>query len=59
MQPTKYNEAIAIKGEVALNDEVTFYVRWGDIIARIAVFLSILALLNAFVKARIKKGDEA
>lgn len=59
LQPTKYNEAIAIKGEVALNDEVTFYVRWGDIIARIAVFLSILALLNAFVKARIKKGDEA
>lgn len=55
-QATSYNEPIAIKGEVTLNQEITFYVRWGDIIARIAGFISILALLNAFVKGRISKG---
>ncbi len=57
-QLTSYDEPIAIKGEVHLNQEITFYVRWGDIIARIAMFLSIISLLNAFVKARIKKGEE-
>ena len=57
-QTTVYNEPIAIKSSVSLNEEITFYVRWGDIIARIAGFLSILALLNAFVKGRISKGQE-
>lgn len=56
-QATAYNEAIAIKGEVRLNKEVTFYVRWGDIIARVALFVSILALLNAFVKGRISASE--
>ena len=50
---TKYGEAIAIKNKIMLNDVITFYVRWGDLIGRIAIFLSILLLLNAFVKSRV------
>ncbi len=50
---TKYDEAIAIKDKILLNDAITFYVRWGDLIGRIAIFLSILLLLNAFVKGRL------
>ncbi len=56
LQPTQYNEAIAIRGTLTLNDEVTFYVQWRDFIARIALFLSVVLLLNAFVKRRLKKG---
>ncbi len=50
LQATRYNEATAIKGEIQLNDVITFYVRWGDLIARIAVFLSILLVLNSLSK---------
>jgi len=50
---TKYDEAVAIKDKILLNDRITFYVRWGDLIGRIAIFLSILLLLNAFVKGRL------
>jgi len=51
LQPTRYNEAVAIKGTVRLNDQVTFYVRWGDLIARIAVFTTLLLLLNTVSKS--------
>jgi len=50
---TKYGEAVAIKDKILLNDTITFYIRWGDLIGRIAIFLSILLLLNAFVKSRV------
>ncbi len=49
-QATAYEVDAAIKQKVTLNEGFTFYVRWGDLIARIACFLSILLLLNAFVK---------
>lgn len=51
LQPTRYNEATAIKGTVRLNDRVTFYVRWGDLIARISVFTTLLLLLNTISKS--------
>ncbi len=51
LQSTRYNEAGAIKGTVRLNDRVTFYVRWGDLIARIAVFTTLLLLLNTISKS--------
>lgn len=50
LQPTRYGETAAIKGEIHLNDEITFYVRWGDIIARLAMFTAALLLLNSVVK---------
>ena len=54
LQPTKYNEAIAVNGKIQLNDEITVYTKWKDLIARILGFLSILLLLNGFVKGRMK-----
>lgn len=46
---TKYNEAAAIQSEILLNSNYTFYVQWGDIIARICIFLTIILLLNTLV----------
>lgn len=48
-QPTRYDEPVAIRSEVVLNDAVTFYVRWGDMIARIALLLTAIFLLNTLV----------
>ena len=53
LQATKYNEATAIRGQIPMNNNYTFYVRWGDVIGRIAVFLTILLLLNSFVKSKM------
>ena len=53
---TRYNEPIAIKGEVRLNDRITFYVRWGDFIARIAVFTTLILLLNTLAKGLLRRG---
>jgi apolipoprotein N-acyltransferase len=49
-QATEYDEPAAIKGEITLNDAITFYVRWGDAIARLSLFVTILLLLNTLVK---------
>ncbi|PHN07554.1 apolipoprotein N-acyltransferase [Flavilitoribacter nigricans] len=56
----KYDEAVALKDTISLNDSITFYVRWGDLIARIALFLSLLCLVGmiaARLKARVDKGN--
>ena len=55
LQPTQYGEATVIKGEVHFNDAITFYVRWGDLIGRIAIFAAIILLLNTLVKGLVKK----
>ncbi len=47
-------EEATLKGAILFNDQITFYTIWGDLIARIAIFVSILLLLNAFVKGRLK-----
>jgi apolipoprotein N-acyltransferase len=41
-----------LKGTIALNDEITFYVQMGDYIARIAYFLAFFVFLSALVKRR-------
>lgn len=43
-EQAKYDEAVALQGSISLNDKITFYVRWGDMIARIALFLALLCL---------------
>ena len=55
LQATHYDEAAAIKGTIRFNDTITFYVRWGDIIGRIALFAVILLLLNTFVKGIVQR----
>lgn len=44
----------AIKGSINANDKLTFYVKYGDSIARISLFVSILLLLFLMTKRIIK-----
>ncbi len=55
LQVTPYGKPAVIKSVIYLNDEPTFYIRWGDIIARINLFITILFLLNTLVKNITKK----
>lgn len=50
LQATNYGVEAAVRGNVLLNEEVTFYVKWGDLIGRIAIFTSLILLLNTLVK---------
>ena len=57
VQTAKYDEAVALKGSISLNEEITFYVKWGDLIARIALFLSLLCLVGMIaqrLRARVE-----
>ncbi|MDX1603392.1 MAG: apolipoprotein N-acyltransferase, partial [Salinimicrobium sediminis] len=44
-----YEEQGALRGNVTLNDRVTFYTRHGDYIARISLFLALFIFLFAMV----------
>ncbi len=57
LQGTNYEEAAAIRGNLQFNDTKTFYVQWGDMIGRIAIYIFVLLLLNTFVKGKLKKQD--
>ena len=52
LQTLPYGVLGSLKGTIALNEEVTFYVRMGDYIARIAYFLAFFIFLSAVVKRR-------
>lgn len=54
-QPTLYDEATSIKGTINLNEQLTFYVKWGDLIARISLFLAGLLVMNTISKTWLKK----
>lgn len=55
LKQTKYKEAIAIKDNLNLNSELTFYVQHGDWVARGATFISALLLLASLVQGLMKK----
>ena len=57
-QATAYGETTAIKGQIYLNRERTFYSIWGDLTGRLALFMSVLLLLNAGVKAITHRDSE-
>lgn len=54
LQATNWWEEDAIRGEVHLNKEMTFFTQYGNVLGRSFSFASILILLFAFVK-RFKK----
>ncbi|HHH50509.1 MAG TPA: apolipoprotein N-acyltransferase [Saprospiraceae bacterium] len=56
-QATEYGKPAAIKGNIVLNNKVTTYVIYGDMIGRIALFLAVILLLNTFVKGITKKNE--
>jgi len=58
LQPTKYDEPIAIRSEILFNDEKTFYVKWGDFIGRLSVLTALLLILNVLVKIWKSRTEE-
>jgi len=53
LQQTEYNTKTLLKGQLASRSELTFYVRFGDLIARWSIFISVLFLLLA-LSGRLK-----
>lgn len=53
-QATKWWTPAVIKGQIKLNNDLTFYTRYGDYIARAAMYLSILLILFSWF-LRFKK----
>ena len=52
-QATPYGQDAVIRAEIAMNKETTFYTKYGDLIARLALFWSAVALLMSIVKRRL------
>ncbi len=46
-----YNRTGAARQSMLFNDQITFYVRWGNIIARVAAFLAAILFLNVVVRS--------
>ena len=53
-QPTGWWKEAAISGTLHVNDKITFYVKYGDYIARVSVFLSVLLILSLIVRVKVK-----
>lgn len=50
VERTEWWVPTALKGKVQLNDEITFYIKYGDYIGRIAAFVAVLLVLLTIVK---------
>lgn len=55
IQQTNWWERTALRGTLNLNNQLTFYVRYGDYIARISSFLAVLLLLLLLANLRMGK----
>jgi apolipoprotein N-acyltransferase len=53
-QETKYWEPAVIRQVINANDRITFYVKYGDFIARISAFVAVFLLLIA-ISARLRR----
>lgn len=51
---TPYDEEAVIRQKINLNDELTFYVRYGDYLSRIAAFLAAVFLVYAIIRSYLK-----
>lgn len=49
---TAWWEPAVLKGTVNLNDRETFFVRWGDIVGRVSVFLFVLLFAAALIRRK-------
>ena len=57
-QPTPWWKPAVIKGQIPLRDDLTFFVRHGDITGRICNFLFWLLLLALIVRFRTRKEEQ-
>lgn len=54
-QATPYSEEAVIRQKITANNALTFYVRFGDYLARISLFISAIFLITAFARSILKK----
>ena len=59
VEATEYEVDAVLNSKIKFNDEITFYAKWGDFIARISGLLAILLLLNSIVHRVTKRGRTA
>ncbi len=52
-----YDEPRALNGTIKLNNKITFYTKYGDLIGRVSIFLTALLLLNLIAKAWQKRAE--
>lgn len=55
IRPTKYWTQDVIRGNIMANEEITFYAKYGDFIARTASWMSVFVFLAGYVKKIIIK----
>jgi apolipoprotein N-acyltransferase len=55
LQSTNWDEEICIAAAVSLNNETTFYSKFGDYIGRLSVFVAFMLMITSFVKGRVRK----
>jgi apolipoprotein N-acyltransferase len=56
-QPTEWWQQVAISQTININNNNTFYVRYGDVTARLSIMLSGLLLIYSFVRNKTKKPN--
>ena len=56
IQTTRYNEPIAISEVIKRNNKITFYVKWGDILGRLATIAAAFIILNLISKRLITQN---
>lgn len=54
-QETEYWEPVAIRQKINANDKITFYTRYGDYIARVAVFFTFILLLYSIAAKTMRR----
>jgi apolipoprotein N-acyltransferase len=52
---TRYDEPATLKGSILFNTTFTFYTWWGDMVGRIAGFVSLLLVGNTLAKSLMRK----
>ena len=55
LECTNWDEVICIATDVQLNNETTFYSKFGDYIGRLSVFVAFMLMITSFVKGRLRK----
>ena len=56
VRTTALETETGLRGILQPNDQITFYVRYGDYIGRMSAFVAVLLLLYFFVQLKTKKG---
>ena len=58
IEQSKYCEQTALRNTIKTNDKLTFYVRYGDYLYKVAVFLTALLVAMTIVRVIIKKWEQ-